>query len=508
MLATHEIGGLERRHFRPLSLKGWDQPHTDYLYSMAWFEGKLYCGTMRGSLIFINLRTPSPRMKQFPIPIPEDPFSLDIRSQIWCYTPEKDQWDMVYQAPMVMGRFGEMVPREVGYRCLAVYQGKSDSKPALYACSLSPARSTGPLILRSEDGREFVPVTDSGLGLGLEGLNSFRFLEAFNGKLYTSPIGGVQKRLSQGKPINSVVNSSASPIVYESEDPASGAWRPVSRPRFGDDNNTVIFYVTAFNDHLYASTFNVVSGFQIWKTRAEGTPPYAWKNVLRLGAYRGKFNQGVIWMCPFKGVLYACTGIQDGGYDRKNNIGPAAGEVIRIYPDDTWDLVVGTPRLTPHGVKLPTSGLSPGFDNIFNGYLWQMCEYEDHLYLGTMDWSVYLQYTFTDAWPPTLRKFLITLQGGIDAIVEREGGFDLWKTADGDHWEPVTKTGFENPYNVGIRKLLPTPIGLAVGTVNPFNPKVAILKDGHWQYVDNPRGGSEVWLGHLDHAQQQHPRQP
>jgi len=497
--AAGGMGGLERRHFRPLSLKGWDQPRTDYLYSMAWFEGKLYCGTLRGSLIFINLRIPPPRMKPFPIPIPDDPFALDIRAQIWCYTPETDSWEMAYQAPIVKGRFGQEVPREVGYRGMAVFKGKSDTKEALYVCTLSPARSTGPLILRSEDGHEFVPVTDPGMGLGLVGLNSFRFLEVFNGKIYTSPIGGVQKSVDKSKFINSVVNSSASPIVYESEDPAKGSWRSVSMPRFGDDNNTVVFFVTPFNDYLYASTFNITSGFQIWKTRAEGPAPYQWENVLRLGAYRGKLNQGVIWMCPFKGALYACTGIQDGGYDRKNNIGPAAGEVIRIYPDDTWDLVVGKARLTPHGLKIPTSGLAPGLNNFFNGYLWQMCEYEDHLYLSSMDWSVYLQYAPTESWPPILKNFLIASQGGIDEIVAKEGGADLWKTRDGDHWEPVTKTGFENPYNVGIRKLLPTPLGLAVGTVNPFSPRVAVRQNGSWEYVDNPRGGAEVWLGHQRH---------
>ncbi|NJM97114.1 MAG: hypothetical protein HC800_07970 [Phormidesmis sp. RL_2_1] len=490
-----KAGGLQRQDFTSLSLAGWQQPYTDYLYSMAWFEGKLYCGTMRGSLIFIKLRNPPPQLKVYPVPIPDNPFSLDIRSQIWCYTPQTQQWQMVYQAPMVKGRFGERVPREVGYRGMAVFQGKSDEKPALYVSTLSPARSTGPIILRSLDGKTFEPVTDAGLGLGLEGLKSFRFLEIFKGKLYTSPIGGAQKSIDPTKFANSVVNSSTSPVVYESADPARGEWRPVSVPKFGDDNNTVVFYSTAFNGHLYASTFNVVSGFQIWKTKGEGEPPYEWTNVLRLGAYRGKFNQGVIWMCPFKGALYACTGIQDGGYDRKHKIGPAAGEVIRIYPDDSWDLVVGTARLTPQGLKVPTSGLTPGFDNFFNGYLWQMSVHDDWLYLGTMDWSVYLRYALIENWPPFLRNLFVDSEGGVEAVIAKEGGCDLWKTQDGDHWEPVTITGFENPYNCGIRKLLSTPMGLAVGTVNPFGPVVAKEKNGQWEYVPNPRGGAEVWLG-------------
>lgn len=488
-------GGLQREDFRPLMVQGWEQPHTDYIYSMAWFEGRLYCGSLKGMLIFIKQRNPPPKINPYPILVPENPFSADVRAQIWCYTPENNQWEMVYQAPMVLGRFGEQVTREIGYRGMAVFQGKSDLRPALYISTISPSRSTGPIILRSEDGKHFEPVTDSGLGLGIEGLKSFRFLEVFKGKLYTSPIGGAQKTIDPTKFANSVVNSSTSPVVFESDDPAKGKWRPVSPPQFGNPNNAVVFYATAFNGYLYASTFNIVSGFQIWKTEGEGEPPYKWTNVVRLGAYRGKLNQGVIWMCPFKNALYACTGIQDGGYDRNNRIGPAAGEVIRIHPDDTWDLVVGTPRLTPQGLKLPTSKLRPGFDNFFNGYLWQMCVHDDWLYLGTMDWSVYLRYSPLHEWHPAIRAMVVESKGGVEAVIEQQGGFDLWKTNDGDRWYPVTITGFDNPYNCGIRKLLSTPLGVAVGTVNPFGPQVAERVNGEWKYVHNPRGGAEVWLG-------------
>jgi 1-acyl-sn-glycerol-3-phosphate acyltransferase len=500
-------GGLRREDFRPLILRGWDQPHNDYIYSMAWFEGRLYCGTLKGMLVFIRQRNPPPKINPYPIRVPDNPFSVDVRAQIWCYTPESDSWEMVYQAPMVIGRFGETVTREIGYRGMAVFQGKSDRRPALYVSTISPSRSTGPLILRSEDGKHFEPATDSGLGLGIEGLKSFRFLEIFNGKLYTSPIGGAQKTTDPNSFANSVVNSSASPIVFESDDPATGKWRPISPPHFGNANNAVVFYSTAFNDHLYAGTFNIVSGFQIWKTKAEGEPPYTWTNVLRLGAYRGKLNQGIIWMCPFKGALYACTGIQDGGYDRKNRIGPAAGEVIRIYPDDSWDLVVGTPRLTPQGLKLPVSGLRPGFDNFFNGYLWQMCVHDNWLYLGTMDWSVYLRYAPLEEWHPAIRALVVESKGGVEAVIEQQGGFDLWKTNDGNHWYPVTITGFDNPYNCGIRKLLSTPIGFAVGTVNPFGPDVATKVDGQWDYIHNPRGGAEVWLAETKPEQLPVPQQ-
>ena len=62
---------------------------------------------------------------------------------------------------------------------------------------------------------------------------------------------------------------------------------------------------------------------------------------------------------------------------------------------------------------------------------------------------------------------------------------------------PVTRRGFGNAYNLGIRNLVSTPQGLFVGTANLFGPRVAVRAEGGgWQYEDNPLGGLEVWLGH------------
>ncbi|MEO0974623.1 MAG: hypothetical protein AAFX85_16155, partial [Pseudomonadota bacterium] len=50
--------------------------------------------------------------------------------------------------------------------------------------------------------------------------------------------------------------------------------------------------------------------------------------------------------------------------------------------------------------------------------------------------------------------------------------------------------------NLGIRNLLSTPFGLCSAVANPFGPRVAVRgENDHWHYVDNPRGGCEMWLG-------------
>ena len=78
--------------------------------------------------------------------------------------------------------------------------------------------------------------------------------------------------------------------------------------------------------------------------------------------------------------------------------------------------------------------------------------------------------------------------GGVEQTVEAEGGFDLWRTQDGIHWTCITRTGFGNPCNNGVRTLKSTPVGLFVGTMNFFTE----AKD---PVTGELRGGAEIWLG-------------
>src|SRR5581483_8569205 len=126
--------------------------------------------------------------------------------------------------------------------------------------------------------------------------------------------------------------------------------------------------------------------------------------VLTNGAYRGNLNELAISMCPFDGALYVGTAIQNGGYDRAYKVGPAAPELIRIFPDDSWDLIVGTARLTPRGWEVPLSGWGPGFGSPFNGYFWRMAVHDHALYLGTYKWAVMLPWLKSERWPLWLRR--------------------------------------------------------------------------------------------------------
>src|SRR6185436_15541448 len=156
---------LKQSDFIPLAMRGWGDGWNAYVHSMTWFEGHLYCGTFRAHLCFKQRQKENgPKFPVWPIQCPDDMFkTLDLRAQIWRFDPVASEWNNVYRAPMVKGKNG-VVERECGYRGMAVAQGRSDSKPNLYVLPFSTARSIGPVMLRSEDGKHFEAVSKPGLG--------------------------------------------------------------------------------------------------------------------------------------------------------------------------------------------------------------------------------------------------------------------------------------------------------------------------------------------------------
>jgi SAM-dependent methyltransferase len=475
---------LRGEDFTCIARQGFGDGRNAYAHSAAWFDERLYVGTTRDNLCLVAARNPL-AMKAWPVQCTRPPNPQDLRAEIWSYDGRSGTWDRVLRSPMIEVD-GREVMRDIGYRGMSVLKGASDRQPVLYCGTWS---ATGTRLMRSVDGRTFEVVGRAGL-VGPD-VVCLRTLQAFKGRLYTSPIGRASRAPNEAvRP-----NEAALPVVLESADPAAGDWRIVSTPGFGNPDNVGVFELQVFDDHLYATTINYVSGFELWKTDGEGRPPYRWTKVLAAGAYRGRHNEGGASLWPFGGALYVGTGISGGGYNRFYNIGPAAAEVIRVFPDDTWDLIVGVPRATPDGLRVPLSGLGPGFDNFWNGYSWRMVDHDGWLYVGTYNWAVFLPYlTFASA-PDTVIKFVE--ERGADALAAEFGGAELWRTRDGRRWSPVVRDGFGTPFNFGFRNLVSTPHGLFVGSANPFGPMVAVKTDEGWTYRPNDRGGCEVWLGRV-----------
>jgi hypothetical protein len=363
---------------------------------------------------------------------------------------------------MVSQSDGSEVSRDVGYRKMVVFQGASDPAPALYVSTLS---TLGSLILRSEDGEHFVPASQKGLGKPNDW--SFRAISPFNGRLYASPAGRIR-----GEWIEK--NAAEMPVVFENADPAVAPWRPVGGVGFGDPSNSTIYEMASLNGFLYAGTYNPIKGFQVWKTRAQDNQ-YVWKRVITDGAFRGDLNQAAASMCVFRDALYVGTGKQGIRSDRTYRGQSRAAELVRIYPDDSWDLIVGEPRYTFEGMKFPLSGLSPGFGNQHNGVIGEMIDHNGWLYAGTEDSSALLAHIrpFGRAWGAHV-------------------GCNLWRSRDGLGWELVTRVGFGNSNNWGIESMTSTPAGLFVGTIGM--PDFGTSRDVPKRAVGY-RGGCEVWLG-------------
>jgi hypothetical protein len=364
---------LTRADFRKVAANGFGDPGNAYAHSMTWFRNHLYVGTTRANLanraLQIRKNTPE-RMRGvvWPVRIPTTYWENNLRAEIWRFEPESGAWTNVYTAPMVKGKDGFDVPLSVGFRCMSVFQGESDDAPAFYVPTWASHQTPSSLLLRSSDGTDFQVVSELGNAVPQNKPRSIRGILPFKSYLVASPVVG-QARFEP--------NIAGHTVLLATTDPARGTWVPACEPGFGDPNNVSAFQMAVLEGHLYAGTLNVNEGFQIWKTAGDSDPPFRWKKVLGFGAGRGRLNQIAMSLCPFGDALYVGSGIQNCSFDYDYNVGPAPPEILRIYPDDTWELVVGEPRITSAGLKIPLSGLGPGFDSPFAGYLWSLAVHDE-----------------------------------------------------------------------------------------------------------------------------------
>lgn len=424
---------LSADDFEILADKGLGRKGSTVAHAMAEFEGNIYVGTT----------TPSP-------------WSEDAKPCIFVFDPKANTWEVAYEpervdigsrvnassgltknggSGMQSREHSPIQPVDFGYRSMVVYQGKSDKKPCLYTTSLSVL---GGRILRSEDGKTFEPVGEP--GLGNTEILSFRSLTVINGKLFTLPVGSIDDTEMDR-------NIADEAMIYVTSDPAAGVWEEACEQGFGDPQNVCFFSLGACGKYIYTGTCNPQRGFQLWRSKATGKAPYKWEKVLTEGAYRYGFNFTAATLTEFNGALYIGSGITGFGYDKPTDIGPAAAELIRLNPDDSWDLIFGDARFTPDGLKIPYSGMGPGMDNPHDSVTWAMASHDGVLYFGTHNWA-----TFANVTSKTDPKI--------------EGGYNLWGSANGEDWELALSGEEINPCETGVRTLCSTKDGLYVGTFN------------------------------------------
>uniref|UniRef100_A0ACD5GS95 Uncharacterized protein n=1 Tax=Desertifilum tharense IPPAS B-1220 TaxID=1781255 RepID=A0ACD5GS95_9CYAN len=119
------------------------------------------------------------------------------------------------------------------------------------------------------------------LGSGDRSFNTFRTLYPFKGRLFTAPTGRTK---GYGQADDCMVRVHRL-CHLRPPHPTLASRQP---PSFNDPTNLTAFEMVEFNDHLYVGTVNATSGYQIWKTKAEGDPPYQWTQVLASGVLPGQ----------------------------------------------------------------------------------------------------------------------------------------------------------------------------------------------------------------------------
>ncbi|HZK05710.1 MAG TPA: hypothetical protein VFC82_07655 [Actinomycetaceae bacterium] len=79
--------------------------------------------------------------------------------------------------------------------------------------------------------------------------------------------------------------------------------------------------------------------------------------------------------------------------------------------------------------------------------------------------------------------------GVMTHLSKADRGFDLLVTEDGDNFSVITRNGFGDPYNHGLRVFAESDQGLGIGTANPFyGTQVWLLQDTR---VEEPNGPAD-----------------
>jgi hypothetical protein len=440
-VAAQAWGGLQQEDFTRIATGGFGDRQNGWAWAMAWWHDYLYVGTNRAfhCTEMAALNRFLPRLFPYPPEDPDvvctrDPDNLPLQAEIWRWHAPTNRWERVYQSPAVIpidGRPGKFLPYDIGYRGMIVFR-ESDGSEALYVTGVS-AQFLGhtvppPRILRSVDGVTFTPVPQRpGTTLGDYMGNNFRNPIAHNGNLYL--IGG---------------SIQGSGVLFEANEPMLGNnfYRIVSPP------DVIVSAAASFNNQLYIGVRSVTEGYSVMRTTATGRLPYTWKTVVSNGGYvADKPNSEILSMRAFRDALYiGGNGVQLGPAGVS---GPA--DLIRVHPDDSWDLIVGEPRYTPDGLKAPLSRYSAGFGSVFNAHMWRMEVFNNRLYVGTFDSSTTVRTN------PDLAPYIQDIMG-----------FDLYESLDGRTFRPITTTGFGDKFNFGARTMVATPYGLFLGTANYY----------------------------------------
>ncbi len=205
-------------------------------------------------------------------------------------------------------------------------------------------------------------------------------------------------------------------------------WRIVNTEDILGGNGSEISNIVVFDSALYVMVANRKMGFQVWQLDNDDENNCIWKHVIVNGANRYIFNERVLAAVPFGGALYLANGVTESEKNNPRYFSPTEFEIIRVYDNDDWDLIIGTPRFTPQGLKVPLSGLGPNTDDLSFDIFQNFFIYNNQLFLGYQD----------------------------------HNGFQIWMSCDGVNWTHISQNLFSNNSQVKVCKTISTPFGVVI----------------------------------------------
>lgn len=347
------------------------------------------------------------------------------------YSPEANSWQEVHSTFVSQSTApASSQPMTAAPASAPVATAAARSTETCYIAVLPPGTSTTAglyarfttatteTVVYSKDGNNFQGIESP--SAAIVGLLFSRQCLSFHGHLFALPAAA--SSVFQGK--SEVVQ------VYGPED-APPRWRAGYAQAFDAPRPLKNSALAAFHGALYAATLNLEQGFQLWQLSKDQLAPLHWTSVLDYGAYRYVLNQSLPYLTAFKGNLYLASGLWlERGQESKNPFYPAGFELLRFYQDGDWDVLVGTPRFTPQGLKVPLSGFGSGFEDPYRSLVECLVVHQDHLYLGLQSLET----------------------------------FQLWRSSEGETWEQLPHyEQLSREGDISVRALLSTSWGLCFG---------------------------------------------
>jgi hypothetical protein len=273
-------------------------------------------------------------------------------------------------------------------------------------------RLTSPLathVFLTRDGRDFLPVNAA----------APEVTEAF----------AIRQIVSAGRHLYSWASASAGPVLRRLPAAAlSGAWEDLPSPTLPDGRALEIGSLAVFGDQLVAGLNDPERGFELWRLAEPAGGAPAWEPALTRGGDRFSPNAEVFALAAWRDALYMAAGPR-GGRAKSRPWMPGGFELIRVYPDFTWDLIAGTPRITTAGLKIPLAGLAAGFDDFRPADFRCLFADDNEILLGSY---------------------------------EDVDGFRVWGSTDGESWSLIPHVELSGCRGVGTARFHPTASGVAL----------------------------------------------